>query len=429
MPLRIFDHFATRDETGAFARLKRHARFYKTVSEDEGHLSPWITWPTVHRGVTNRAHNISDFGMDLAAVDREYPPLWRVLMDHGATLGLVGSLHSHPLPSDLGQVKFYIPDTFAASPECFPSKYQAFQDFNLKMTQRSGRVVSSGIAWKEAVRFGARLPVLGVRARSVGGLASQLVSERLDRRRVVRRRTSQAMITFDIFYRALLKERPDISFFFTNHVASAMHRYWPGLFPEDYPDASFTAARLESWAGEIPFAIVEAQRELGDVMRFVDANPEFRLIVATSMGQAAVEAKKASREVIITDLTALISYFGVPRSEWERRPAMVPQYNFWISDAYRDSILANLASVKVNERVLKATHLGEGVVRVDLGQYNEEKAEVLVGNERVDSRKLGIENIRLPDAAGSNAYHIPEGMLLIYEGPSERAAAPVEDAP
>ena len=27
--------------------------YYQTISLDKGHISPWITWSTVHRGVTN----------------------------------------------------------------------------------------------------------------------------------------------------------------------------------------------------------------------------------------------------------------------------------------------------------------------------------------------------------------------------------------
>ena len=29
---------------------KYHSDYYQTISLDKGHLSPWITWSTVHRG-------------------------------------------------------------------------------------------------------------------------------------------------------------------------------------------------------------------------------------------------------------------------------------------------------------------------------------------------------------------------------------------
>ena len=50
----------------AFNFLSKYARKYETLAEDVGHLSPWITWPSLHRGVSNEQHEISDFGMDLS---------------------------------------------------------------------------------------------------------------------------------------------------------------------------------------------------------------------------------------------------------------------------------------------------------------------------------------------------------------------------
>ncbi len=51
VPLRIYRHYAERHPRSAVAKLLAHGRRWETVSEDEGHLSPWVTWPTLHRGV------------------------------------------------------------------------------------------------------------------------------------------------------------------------------------------------------------------------------------------------------------------------------------------------------------------------------------------------------------------------------------------
>mgnify|MGYP000280093472 CR=1 FL=1 len=53
VPLAILDHYAEARPASALAGLLREGRVYRTMSEDVGHLSPWATWPSVHRGVPN----------------------------------------------------------------------------------------------------------------------------------------------------------------------------------------------------------------------------------------------------------------------------------------------------------------------------------------------------------------------------------------
>lgn len=69
--------------------------------------------------------------------------------------------------------------------------------------------------------------------REFRGLGWQVVSERVRQARNVRRRTYQSVLAFDIFMKQLESTRPGFATFFTNHVASSMHRYWAAAFPGD----------------------------------------------------------------------------------------------------------------------------------------------------------------------------------------------------
>ena len=40
----------------------------------------------------------------------------------------------------------------------------------------------------------------------------------------------QAILSFDVYEKYLLKNEPDFTTYFTNHVAGMMHRYWDNLF-------------------------------------------------------------------------------------------------------------------------------------------------------------------------------------------------------
>ena len=119
----------------------------------------------------------------------------------------------------------------------------------------NGRNVSKGFAVKDAARFPIKSKQLGLTTKTFLELTNQLLTEQLNSDRVVRRRTSQTQIAFDLYFRQLTKTNPDISFFFTNHVASSMHRYWPTVFPEDYEEGKFDKLWRDRWAQEIPFTL------------------------------------------------------------------------------------------------------------------------------------------------------------------------------
>ena len=153
VPYKVIHHFCKLYPESNLAKVLKKGRKYETYAEDQGHLSPWITWPTVHRGVTNEKHFISDFGQDLDEQEKEYPAIWNMLAKNGVKVGLFGSLHTYPVPEHIENFSFYVPDTFAAGSECFPKKLETFQKFNLAMARDSSRVVSQKIPGKEAAQF------------------------------------------------------------------------------------------------------------------------------------------------------------------------------------------------------------------------------------------------------------------------------------
>ena len=214
IPKKILDFYANSHPNSAFAHLRCYGKLFKTITADVGGLSPWITWPTMHRGVSNVEHEISDLGQNLNKVNREFPNIYHMLAKEGVKVGVFGCLQSYPLPENLENYRFYVPDTFAAGDECFPDKLTSFQTFNLSMVRLNARNVSKGIAVKNASKFILKSKQLGLKLNTFIKLTNQLIRERINNDRVVRRRTSQAEIAFDLYLKQLKDTNPDISFFF-----------------------------------------------------------------------------------------------------------------------------------------------------------------------------------------------------------------------
>jgi hypothetical protein len=139
VPYRIIDDFVSRRPESNLAKLMVRSRQFDTVCEDQVELDPWISWPTLHRGVIDEQHRIRHLGQSLDWANFHYPPIWELLAHAGRCVGVFGSLHTSQVPAPLKNYAFYLPDFFADNNFAHPSQLRAFQQFNLLMTRLSAR--------------------------------------------------------------------------------------------------------------------------------------------------------------------------------------------------------------------------------------------------------------------------------------------------
>ncbi|MGB3652020.1 MAG: hypothetical protein WBA41_12520, partial [Rivularia sp. (in: cyanobacteria)] len=215
VPLRIIDYYIQKYPNSALAQKLPQCYQYETHAIDSV-LSPWITWATLHRGVSATHHGIYHFNQSLNRVNRQFPPIWQILSNNGVRTGVFGSLHSFPLPDNLDKYSFYIPDSFATKSQCFPDILSIFQELNLSMARNSSRNVSSKIPIEATIKLLTHLPQLGLRTPTLIDTAKQLLTEQLKPYRKNRRRTYQAVLAFDLFLKQLKTTQPDFATFFTN---------------------------------------------------------------------------------------------------------------------------------------------------------------------------------------------------------------------
>jgi hypothetical protein len=419
VPLRVVDEFCAKYPRSCLATLLPRCAQFASFAEDSGHLSPWITWPSLHRGVANDRHGIESFGQPLDEIDRAFPPLWDVLARQGVSTGVFGSLHSYTsfAPDRQQKYAFYVPDTFAAGSECFPERLSVFQELNLAMVRDSPRNVAARLPWRAALAMLAAAPGLGLKPATLIDAGRQLISERLQPARRVRRRTYQAILAFDVFFRQLRTHQPAFATFFTNHVASAMHRYWAARFPDDYREFGFDQSWVETYRGEIDFALHKLDRCLARLVRFVERRREHQLWIATSMGQAATIARPVRTQLFITDLACFLRELGVPEDAWRRRPAMAPDTNFVVDKPYEPICATALAELRLQGQPLDWRRAAGGFFTVRLGQADlAEKSDCLQRLGRaLPLAECGLANVRIEDQSNTTAYHIPQGMLLVYD--------------
>jgi len=177
--------------------------------------------------VPDDKHGLIEYNQTESLGKKSYPLIWELIAKAGRTIGVGASIGSYPVPESNENVAFYLTDPFAPTFEAVPEYLGAFQQFNNLAVQQSGRNVrSSGVAAKVIVRFLTNLPRLGFHPSTLYKVVHQLVVERINKPRIVRRRSIQALMSFDVVMAQIIRQKPDFSTVFANHVAAPGLQGW-----------------------------------------------------------------------------------------------------------------------------------------------------------------------------------------------------------
>lgn len=284
------------------------------------------------------------------------------------------------------------------------------------MARDSARNVSQSVPLRSALKLLAKAPAIGLRLKTFAAIGNQLADEVLHRWRATRRRTFQSVLQFDAFMKLLDSTRPEFATFFTNHVASAMHRYWAAAFPDDFERNEYDPEWRTRYRFEIDFAMNWADRFFGDLVRFVNAHPEYVLWVTGSMGQDAWLALPLHSQVFVSDLERFMRVMGVGRDSWSSRPAMLPKANVFVDPKLAESFERSLRGLTIDAKPFSFSREPDGFFVLHFGHKNLHNNPVAKFGERtVSFENLGLACVEIEDKSDSTGYHIKEGILLVYD--------------
>ena len=91
VPIRVLEKYILTNPKSNLSYICKVGVLKKTITTDEGELHPWSTWPTVHRGVNNKTHQIKFINQDLSEA-KTWPPIWEVLLGKNISIGIFGSI-------------------------------------------------------------------------------------------------------------------------------------------------------------------------------------------------------------------------------------------------------------------------------------------------------------------------------------------------
>ena len=426
VPDRVIDSYVAANPDSHWARVLGRAARFVAATPDTIQLHPKLSWQTFHRGVPDNEHGFVEYNQTEAPGKPSFPPVWELLRRAGRRVGVGASIGSYPVPDgrEADGVSFYLTDPFAPTFETIPPRLGAFQRLNNLAVQRSGRNVrKGGFEKSDVARLLANLPRLGITPATCLKTARHLVEERRDRNRIVRRRNVQARMTFDVAFNEFRRTRPEFATIFANNVAAAMHRYWAAKFPEDYDDMRMPAEWRETFRGEIDAAMDEADYMIGRLARFAKDNPDYRVMVIASMGQAAIEHEVIENQLIVKDFDAFMGTLGFAPDEYEKLVGMEPEYVVRFAEpAGLERFKARADSLVLGERRPHLKPTDERQTTFLVFQNNVAFDHVVLDGREIPLADAGLHIEPIQDMSGSTAQHVRGGCCLVFDGTSDLSA-------
>lgn len=414
IPWRVIDRFCS---AGAFPNIRKffeQSHQYTSRAVDSGELSPWVSWPTMHRGMCNEEHGVLNLGQDPTTF--RGTPIWQDLRQRGYTIGICGPMQSWPplVPGDGG---FYVPDTFAHDASCHPKYIEPLQSLNLSQVRKNPRVVLRSIpSPKEIALLFSCVNKAGIRPTTLAKICRQLIWERFDSSAAMRRPVFQTMLFWDVFRKHYDPDNPPAyASFFTNHVAGVMHRYWKDIFPEDFANSPPTTRK--SRESLMRFALTVLDEMIKDVFKWTEKNANIAVIFASSMGQGPIHRDyHEGIELHITNVDALLAAAGLTKEDYTPLLAMVPQVAADIGSDEKRVRTAEWLSRCVtaeNTQLFKVQIVGTSI---SITVLLPTRAEISAGYALFQSQAFQFNNIGLAarEVEAGTGYHIPEGTMAVF---------------
>ena len=416
VPLKLLNHYQKVKPDSNIGFLLDNSLVLETKAQDvdESFLYPSQTWGSLNTGAAYEQHQIHWYNDPKPDT---YPLFWKQIAEASYKVGLINTLHSSPADSYIenSNYKFVIPDCFAQNNVTKPEIYQDFQALNTSATSGNGRTATMSFPRQKAISTIVKSPLLGIKFKTLFDAASLVTKIKTGKTNKERLRNLQFTLLADIFLKQLKQQDVDLAIFFTNHVAANMHRYWYGLFPQEYDLELYDSLWMKKYSSEIIVSLDLLDSFLRKLIEYCQQQGR-ALILVSSMGQTANEKLRSTPKYSykLKDCTKLLSKL-CPGKEYEYQvdAAMVPQYSLnFTSENDAAECWAKIEERKQHlQNIWLETDLNHKIMTISTN-LNANSEQFSIQGKNFSHHELGFERVVIEDHHA--ARHCPEGTLIIY---------------
>ncbi|MEM7341937.1 MAG: alkaline phosphatase family protein [Actinomycetota bacterium] len=396
---------------GHIARLLDEAAVHTTRMTETLPREPYPSqsWASLGTGAPWSEHGIWWYNDPKPA---EHPFYWERAARAGHSVGLLNVLHSSPIEGrlDNARFRFVVPDVFASDNATIPAELSPFHDLCATMARANARTSHTGVGRGLHGALGP-LTHIGLRpttAARIAALVAGVSAGRLPRERL---RLGLFLLHGDLFSHLMRRHDPDLAVLFTNHVASAMHRYWYAAFPGDFDERHYDDAWVARYGGEIDAAMSLVDRFLGRLIRWADGTGR-TIAIASSMGQGASATLDTGRthEAVVVDAARLLDALDVP-GQPRIQAAMHPQLTLEFETTDDAERAAEILAPARFDTIAHAVDRRDRCVTLTEAPVVHHESQVRLDGANVAARHVGLDIRGVDDH--SSGRHTRDGVLVI----------------
>ena len=339
IPKEVFEWYA-KNSNGILSKTINSFGIVKTLLDDEEEefLYPSQAWASISTGLPASTHKIRWYND--AKEDTKF--YWRELVKKNKSVGLMNVLHTGSISNKESlKYDFIFPDFFSLKPEVNIKQYRNFQIFNHNMSVSSGRKTSKKTLLLNAIKSFIRRPIpssWGISFIDFSKWINIILSIKNDSEVL---RNAQFILQQRIFLNINKQNLGnDLLVFFTNHVASCLHRNFHDL--NDYSENKDKKEKIYQSMGIFDDFLKELRK----------INPNREIVIISAMGQklnTKVDENyklNNSTDYKLTNHFKFLKFFGINEKKVEVLFEMVPQYTFkFLSSEELDKFIKNLNNV------------------------------------------------------------------------------------
>ena len=428
IPHNLFIDYAKKYKKSSIAELINKGITIKTKCNDNGELHPWTSWPTLHMGVCAEKHNYRYLNQD-KHTNYLYPPIWDLAIKSKFTVGIFGLLQSKMNKDLENNYKFFVPDTFNIIDSCKPISLSCFQKLNTYFVSKL-RIKNQTLNIKLVILFIKNILKRNLTMVSLFLITKQLILENIFRTTKFYRTIVQHDLSSILFQKLLKKYKPDFAIFFTNHLASSMHRY---LKFTNLNRSYFSMPNIKK--DSVRKGLNAADKQIRGLIKFAKRH-DYEILLASSIGQELINPS-FYESYNIKDFTKFANKINNDEYLVELLPGMYPEYILKFQNRISlENFLKKIENIKTlkKEKVFGYQYINSGDLTLNIKfihhhnvidksknyNINNLKSELIFEERIVSIEEFGIEIFKRGEAT---AYHIPEGVLCLtnFSGKTKEA--------
>jgi hypothetical protein len=328
----LIDEFIEAGELPNFQRLRDNSEIFVTDASDEVNLEPWVQWPTLHTGISDRDHGIQQLGEASLVAGRGVAC---ELAAAGFKVGVFGSMNLDYGPLD----GFVVPDPWNPSSAPHPAGLAAFTNFIVSAVQENA---ADRLDKRAALPFLAYLATHGLAPATALSAALQLIHERRDRGVKWRRSLVLDAISYDVFRHLVRRHEVAYATFFSNSTAHFQHYFWRNFRPE-----SFSVPSPPEDHPSLADAVLAGYRNHDRLIgRFLSDFCDDRLVLVTGLSQEPWDTTKCMYRP--KDFDRLLELVGIDTARAAAAPVMAEEFLL----SFPDELAADVAMARLrNSRI------------------------------------------------------------------------------